>query len=379
MFRYSLLLSGCLAVLLSCSKNRNEYQAENIQPLVHLAYATGFRIIPYKGEKLVEVPQPFQGATTGRSYLLVQRGHAAPEHDSSIPVIFVPIQRLVCTSTTQIPLLDYLGETDKLVGFPTTDYISSKDMRRRIDSGYVADLGVDKGMDLERLMALNPEMVMGYSISGDFGQFKKIESLGIPVVVNAEYLEAHPLGRAEWIKFMAAFFNKEQTADSVFRQIEARYKSIVSLTDTIKNRLTALSGILYGDAWFLPGGKNYAATLMDDAGLHYLWDEDPSQGFLQLDFEAVYQKAHDADFWIGVGSYSSLAQLGAAESRYKRFTAYQEGNVYTYDARKGAKGGSEFLELGYLRPDLVLQDLVKIANPNLLPASTSLFFYARLK
>jgi iron complex transport system substrate-binding protein len=52
--------------------------------------------------------------------------------------------------------------------------------------------------------------------------------------------------------------------------------------------------------------------------------------------------------------------------------------VYTYDARRGAKGGSEFLELGYSRPDIILKDLIKIAHPDLLP-DHSLFFYKKLE
>lgn len=60
-------------------------------------------------------------------------------------------------------------------------------------------------MDLERLITLKPDMVMAYLVAADFGQFRKVEELGIPVVINAEYLEPHPLGRAEWIKFMALF------------------------------------------------------------------------------------------------------------------------------------------------------------------------------
>jgi iron complex transport system substrate-binding protein len=52
--------------------------------------------------------------------------------------------------------------------------------------------------------------------------------------------------------------------------------------------------------------------------------------------------------------------------------------VYTYDFRKGAKGGSEYLELGYMRPDIILKDLVKIAHPELLP-EYELYFHKKLE
>ncbi len=111
-----------------------------------------------------------------------------------------------------------------------------------------------------------------------------------------------------------------------------------------------MSGIVYGDVWYLPGGQNYAAQLFKDAGGEYLWKNDSTTSYLELSFESVYAKAAHADFWIGIGSFKSLDELKASEARYASFKAFLSGNVYSYNARKGAKGGSEFLELGYLRP-----------------------------
>ncbi|HNP18182.1 MAG TPA: ABC transporter substrate-binding protein [Fulvivirga sp.] len=343
-----------------------------------LKYAEGFSVHYFEGYKIVTVSRPFMGAKSGFEYVLVNDESLLPAKFQDKPFIKVPLESIVCTSTTHIPLLDYINETDKLVGFPTTDYISSVKMRTRIDSGLVTDLGVDKEMNLEQLIELDPSMVMAYTIGGDFGQFNKIEQMGIPVVLNAEYLEAHPLGRAEWIKFMAAFFNKEELADSVFNEIEAKYLELQTLAKTSNDKPSILSGIVYGDTWYLPGGNNYASKLMRDAGGNYLWAQDSSSGFLELSFESVYNKAADADYWIGVANYQDLISLKKADSRYAEFQAYTNKNVYTSNWRKGAKGGSEFLELGYLRPDLILADLIKILHPELLP-EYNLYFHHRLE
>ncbi|MBT1700555.1 ABC transporter substrate-binding protein [Fulvivirgaceae bacterium PWU4] len=345
---------------------------------LNLRYAEGFKMSLLGNSKLVEVTYPYQGATSGYKYLLVPRGEAVPEHEPDTRVIFIPLRSIVCTSTTHIPLLDYLDETDKLVGFPTTDYISSEKMRKRIDEGKIQELGIDKGLNLERLASLKPDVVMGYTLSSDYGQLKKVEDLGVPVIVNAEYLEKHPLGRAEWIKFMAMFFNREKMADSLFVEIEKNYLETQAYADTTKRKPTVLSGIVYGDAWFLPGGQNYASKLLKDAGCNYLWGEDPSHGYLELSFESIYEKARNADLWIGVATFSSLEELKMKDHRYAKFKAFQQKQVYTYDARKGAKGGSEFMELGYLRPDIILKDLVKIAHPELLPDYT-LYFHKKLE
>jgi iron complex transport system substrate-binding protein len=117
---------------------------------------------------------------------------------------------------------------------------------------------------------------------------------------------------------------------------------------------------------------------LNDAACQYLWAADSSAGALKLSFEHVYEKAHDADLWIGVGSYNTLQALRAADHRYAQFKPVTTQRVYTSNARQGARGGSEFLELGYLRPDLILRDLIKIAHPALLPEHT-LYFHAQLQ
>ena len=370
----------CALLLMACDgKKATESEKNHDQPiLAGIKYATGFRVHAVGNSRLVEVIYPFQGASSGYYYLLVPRGEKPPASAVEAQVIYTPVESIVCTSTTHIPLLDYLGETDKLVGFPTTDYISSDKMRRRIERGRVVELGIDKGLNLERLAMLKPGLVMGYTMSGDYGQFRKVEDLGIPVVINGEYLEQHPLGRAEWIKFMALFFNREKEADSVFSAIEKNYLEARAALAGQSTRPTVLSGIVYGDAWFLPAGQNYAAKLFRDAGCKYLWEDTKGNGFLELSFESVYEKAHNADLWIGTGTYESLAEIGAADARYSRFEAFKKRLIYNYDARKGAKGGNEFLELGYLRPDLILMDLIKIAHPSLLP-DHNLFFHRKLQ
>lgn len=376
--RYVLTSLICSIVFYSCTPNKEPVDSVSGDTVaIQLKYAEGFRISKIGSVKLVEVTYPYQGATSGYTYLLVPRGEKIPAHDLKTKVIIVPIETIVCTSTTHIPLLDYLNESEKLVGFPTTDYISSEKMRKRIDSGMVKDLGVDKGLNLEQLAMLKPSMVMGYTMTGDYGQYKKMEDLGISVVMNAEYLEKHPLGRAEWIKYMALFFDREKEADSVFNAIEKNYNETLARVKVTSSKPTVLSGIVYGDAWFLPGGQNYAAKLLRDAGCQYLWEEDKSNGYLELSFESVYEKAHNADLWIGVATMKSLEELKNTDQRYAKLKPFQQKQVYTYDARKGAKGGSEFLELGYLRPDLILNDLVKIAHPDLLPHH-DLFFHKRL-
>jgi iron complex transport system substrate-binding protein len=374
-----ILITLTLFILIACNSvpEKEINKALSIDSLT-LKYANGFSVKYYDGYKIVEVKRPYMNSKSSFEYILVSDSDKLPSSLKDQRIINIPLESLVCTSTTHVPLLDYLNETDKLTGFTTTDYISSEKMRNRINNGSVSELGVDSDINLEKLIELNPDMVMAYSIGGDYGQFNKIEQMGIPVVLNAEYLEEHPLGRAEWLKFMAVFFNKEQMADSVFNKIEKKYNDLKSLADTNKKAPTILSGVVYGDTWYLPGGRNYAAKLMYDAGGNYLWSSDSTTGFLELSFEAVYEKANQADLWIGVANFENLTSIIETDTRYGQFKAFKKGAVYSSNWRKGAKGGSEYLELGYLRPDLILGDLIKIIYPDKLP-NHELYFHQKLE
>lgn len=369
-------LIAAIFLISGCSVSTQEYYSDFNYESLELKYATGFTIDKTKDFYLIKILTPYKGADKSLTYVFYDRLQDKPKIDADA-YIPIPVKTIVCTSTTHIPLLDYLNETNSLTGFPTLDYISSAAMRRRIKAGDVEELGIDEALNIENLISIGPEVVMGYSLSGDFGQFNLIEEAGIPVVLNAEYLEQHPLGRAEWIKLAGVLFNKQEMADSVFNFIEAQYLEAHNLVASSSTKPTVMSGIVYGDSWFVPGGKNYASKILQDAGFTYLWEQDTSNAFLPLSFETVFDKANKADFWIGVGSFKSLNELIITDSRYEAFAPFQNRNIYSYDKRIGAKGGSEFLELGYLRPDLILRDLVRIGHPNLLPEH-ELFFHFQL-
>ena len=373
------LIFGIFLCFLGCNRSKPEVEkGKDYFTEIRPEYARGFTIHEFDEYKKVIVNTPFIGAEKGISYILVPRGIKTSHEFDQETVIEIPIKSIVCTSTSHIPLLDYLNLEEELVGFPSLDYISSKSVRERIDNGEIQDLGSQVNINLEILLSLQPEMVMGYSLTGDLSQLRKIEQAGIPVVLNSEYLESHPLGRAEWIKFMAAFFDESQKADSIFGAIRDRYLSTSNEISRVPERPTVFSGVVYGDTWFVPGGGNYASQIINDAGGNYLWSEDTTNGFLELSFESVYSKARGADYWIGVASYNNLEELSAGDNRYSEFDAFKKGSVFSYNKRIGPTGGNEYLELGYLRPDLILKDLAKILHPAL-QIEHELYFHQQLK
>lgn len=305
----------------------------------------------------VTVTEPWPGATRSIAYPLQE----APK-------------RVVVTSTTHLPYLEMLGVEDRLVGFPSTQYISSPKIRKLVEEGEITNLGPDGNINLELLISLEPDAVFAFDMGSESASLDKIAESGIPVIYNADYLETSALGRAEWIKFFGAFFDQENRADSIFSVIANRYDSLKSLKKNAAARPTIFSGVLYGDVWFLPGGKNWAAEFYQDAGGHYLWANDSTSGWLEISFESVYDKAHHADFWIGTSTFNTRKELIGQDARYAEFRAYQDDQIYNYNKRISPSGGYDFFESGYARPDIVLADLIRMLHPELLPGYETYYF-----
>ena len=332
-----------------------------------ITYANGFSIVNYDGYTLLTVNSPWPEAEKNFTYALVKNGVTLPKHLSYDQKVTIPIKRIVVTSTTNIPSLETLGETNTLVGFPNLDYISSKETRKRIDNGNVQELGANEAINTEVLLALKPDTVIGFSIDGQNKTFNTIEKNGIPVLYNADWLEADPLGKAEWLKFFGALYDKQDLATQKFNEIVKAYLDTKLLAKNATNKPTVLSGAMYKDVWYLPYGDSWQAQFITDAYGDYLYKDTSGKGSVALAFEKVLDKAQDADIWIAPGSFTSYQAMTDATPHYDEFKAFKNKKIFTFAGVTGDTGGVLFYELGPNRPDLILMDLVKSLHPTLLP------------
>lgn len=342
-----------------------------------MRHASGLQIIRHSAWIEIVVQQPWQGATKPIKYALVKGNETLPALSGDYQKVTIPINAAASTSTTHLTHFESLGESEALRGFANGAYVYSATFRERLKSGTTREIGDGTGVNLEACLALKPDVLFTFSMGNDRTSHQRLQQAGIQILYNADYLESTPLGRAEWIKFTGAFFDKLDLADSVFGVVEQNYMELKSLASNAVQRPSVLTGVVYGDTWFLPGGKNYGAEFFKDAGANYLWSENDDSGWLELSFESVYSKAANADYWIGVASFGSRQELAAQEDRYRLFTAWADEKIYNYDRLLNENGGNNYLEEGYSRPDLVLQDLIYILHPDLLPGH-ELYFYRKL-
>ncbi len=365
--------------LLSCkeSKKENLLSTKSVTAYV-IDYAKGFSIEKrVSGVTVINLSSPWPNAKTGFKYALVPKSKMASiildeeEFDVIVPV---PVDNIVATSTTHIPTLEALGAIDKLIGFPDTQYISSKKTRKRIKIGHIKELGNNESINTEMVIELNPEVVIGFSINSQNKAYETLQRSNIPVVYNGDWTEESPLGKAEWIKFFAPFFQKEQMADSIFKEIADSYNTTKALAKKAKKQPIVLSGALYKDVWYLPGGNSWASKFLEDANTNYPWSDTEQTGSLNLSIESVLAKAQHTDFWISPSQFTSYQEMEDANVHYLQFEAFKNKNVYTFANTKGETGGLLYYELAPNRPDLVLKDLIHIFHPALLPEHELFFF-----
>lgn len=359
-----LLLSICL---FSCGPEKTADIKSVTAVQSQVKYARGFDIIETNHQKQLVIKRAYPDATEVFTYNI--NGSV-----SNVNTIKTPIQKIVVTSTTHIPMLELLEVENKLVGFQNTNFVSSEKTRALIDSGNVKELGKENALNTEILFDLQPDVVVGFAMEKTNKTYNLIEAHGIPVLLNGEWLEETPLGRAEWIKFFGVLFDKEKEADSIFKRIEADYLEAKKLASIKTEKPSVISGIVYRGIWHTPGGNSFMAQFLKDANLHYFWSHTTQTGSIPLSFESVFEKGKEADIWIGPGLYTQKEELLKANPLYKEFDAFSKNKVYTNAAKKGVTGGIIYYELAATRPDLVLKDMIKIAYPDILPDYQLTFF-----
>ena len=361
-----------------CKKNHDQQGVITSEIKNEIKYASGLAIFDYGDYSIVKVSNPWPNATKDYTYILKEKNAKVPDSLAQFTTIQVPIKSIIVTSTTHIPSLEMLGIENSLVGFPNLDYVSSEKVKARIESGKVRELGNNQTLNTEVIIDVAPDVFIGYGIDNKNPTLDNLEKSGLKIMLNGDWNEQTPLGKAEWIKFFGVLYGLDEKADQIFSDIEKEYNTTLKLANKATSKPTILAGDMFEGTWYLPKGTSWGSLLLAQAGGNYLWKETEGTGSLSLSFETVLEKAKDADFWITSGQFSSLKEMTDANPHYSQFKAFQQKNVYSFCNKKGKTGGILYYELAPNRPDIVLKDIVKTLHPELLPNYTP-FFFEKLK
>lgn len=256
-------------------------------------YSGSFRVqYPGQGCKLV---------TDGENcrLLLTPAGKTAPAGVIADRTISIPPRNVMAGLATVVGVMHRLGTLDSLSAVTISEkYWYVPGVREALQQGRIKYVGGDnmEDPDYELVKAINPDLA--FICNDNYGHvMQKFDEMGIRYAVNNEYMESDYLGRMEWIKFIAAFYNKELQAEKIFN--DALYNI---------NRVTAkVQGmgrpkVAWGLSWY---GKVYVANADSYIGKwismcqgDYVFKNIKAGHDTQVSMEDFYALAKDADILI---------------------------------------------------------------------------------
>lgn len=354
-----------LFVAISCNRTSKHISVLEPDSIAEIKYATGFSILYYDNYKKVIVHNLWQPENPLAIYYLVKNNNITiPENGTKIKI---PLESLGITSCTHIEFLNLLGVLSSVKGSSSPEIIYNETLQQECRDGKLVHLGDAFRIDFEKLLLLNPDalMITSYNNATD-DNTHRLQNAGINLIYNQEWMEETLLGRAEWIKFVAAFYNKENLADSLFNEMNKNYQEAKLLANKVDKKPNILSGGSFKGTWYMPSGKVFMGKLFLDAGGSYYYANDTTKGSLPLSFETVLLHQQHADIWLNAQT-NSLKELISQDERHNLFDAVKNKQVYNFNARINEKGANDFWESAVAHPDIILMDVIWVLHPELLP------------
>lgn len=350
--------------LASCTEKKSSESIILAVDSLKIEYAQGFAVQYFKDYKKVTVFNPWTKASNYATYYLVNKQDTETPSDGT--KIIIPLKSIAATSVTHFEFLNLLNELITVNGVCSAQIIYNKKLNERLNAGEITDLGDAFSINIEKTLQLNPSAVMmsGYNQNDTYAQ--RVTQAGIPVIFNNEWMESSLLARAEWIKFVAAFYDKETLADSIFNSISKRYIDIRQKAMEISSKPTVMSGSNFRGTWYMPAGQNFMAKLYADAGANYFYANDTTAGSLALNIETVLVNFSKSDVWLNC-NFNSIKDLTNSDSKHKLFKPVINMKVYNFNKRMLPSTANDFWESGIARPDIILSDVIAILHPELIP------------
>ncbi len=363
-----ILLVTSLLLAMSCGKQKENNQsadeyfqmtdsvlehADEFSDTITIKYAKGLQVGYEQDGIHVKINNPDPQAT-----------HSKPEEI----IIRQPSKRFICTTALQLGNFEVLGLEDMIVGMNSLKNLFSPKMKEQMKNGQTVKIGKEGNFDLEAVIASKPDYI--FVSASKHGGFEVLKECDIPIISHHGYKETDPLGQAEWVKLIGLLTGETKRANAVFDNIEKKYLKLKEETASMisskkEERPTVISGRQIRDGWYIVGGKSYMAQIFKDAGADYVMSDNPDSGGTTLDFESVYAKGINADFWQTDGSFDgeyTLQTLAAEDERYTTMDAYKNKKVIFCNLSE-----TPYRELASVQPHLLLADFVKAFHQELLP------------
>lgn len=346
---------------------------------VKIEYAENFSVSYHDNYKVVDLHYKSEGRGLEfeKKLVLVQRGTDAPPKTGDLEdawFIDIPVATVAANDDGEIIRIKSLGLIDHIAGMGGGE-IYDTDLRERWEQNKIASIGYSFHSipEPELLMSSGAELLIMHTYDdARLNGMSKLRELGINAIPHFAWGEQNFLGKAEWIKFSSLFFNKEDEANRLFEEIRDRCLSLMSQVSSLPQKKTSF--LLYHPSGNTDWGahrNDFYASYLRAVSTNVLGDDGPAHT-VGITNEHLLELAKNADFWI---VNSTDDEDWPPSSFLNSFESYKAGNVYHYQKRtRHEHNAYDWYETPEVRPDLVLEDLISIFYPELLPEHEPLFF-----
>lgn len=284
----------------------------------------------------------------------------------NIPASKLPFKKVMLLNASLVGYFTELDLENRIIGISSPEYVYSKEIHELISNGKIQNIGNEQKYDVEKIIALKPDAVFTNYIASFDNTYDLIRKNGIEIIFLDEYLEQNPLEKSKYLMVFGRLLGNEKGSVVRFNEIQSSYDSLKILAHKAQRKPVVLANEMYGNQWFLPGGKTNLATLISDANATYINAENADYKAVPLSFEEVFSKSQNAEFWVNVGNHQFKKELLQINPNYAKMNVFNNGKLFTVSGKE--KGSAnDFFESGVVRADLVLKDYIKIFHPELLP------------
>ena len=353
---------GLLVLLLAACGGRSDTSVSSLRDNISLHYAENLRLVNYGDYTVAYLRNPWDTLKTLHTYIMIPSSSTLPKGLPDGTIVRTPLKKAVVYSSVHCSLLEQLGALKSIGGVCDLKYIKLPAIQEGCTSGSIIDCGNGMDPDMEKIIDLHPDAILlsPFENSGGYG---RVEKLDLPIIECADYMETSALGRAEWMRFYGILFGHETEADNLFNEVENHYQELKAMAAGAEAKLSIFCELKYGSAWYVPGGRSTTGRILKDANGVYVFAEDTHSGSVPLSFEAVFDKAGEADLWTfkyNRPTDMTYADLAEEYIGYTGFQAYKNHHIYGCNTHK-----IPFYEEAPFRPDYLLRDFIQILHPEL--------------
>ena len=369
--RSLILLSVVLLCAGGCGRGRTA-GGDDVRASDTIRFARNLKIDYCDDYVSVRIRDPWDTLRQRQHYVLVDREKPLPRHlPAGGTVIRIPVERAVIYTSVHTAIAEELGALDRVAGVCEPEYITSREVLDRIADGRIADTGVSTSPNVEKIVDLDCDLIIAspFENSG----YGSAEKLGIPIVEAADYMENHPLGRTEWVLFYGLLLGTREKAEATLSETVRHYFELKEKAEGVTSRPTVVLERKWGNSWAVPAGGSYVGMMHADAGADYMFHDITGSKNVHMAFESVYDQAGEADFWLlkdGAREPLTYRLLSEEYTPYSLFRAWKQRRIFACNTLT-----TTYYDDITLHPDRVLEDLIAIYHPDLLPGHVQRYYF----